>query len=86
MVDDEVQLRPVRGRLHHVVGVPEQGRVVRPAGLRPVRREALVDADVEEPGVLLELLLVVDDDLVDRIRHGLVVEPPPDHEAVGVGV
>ena len=76
MIDDEVELRPVRGRLHQVVGVPVIRRVVRPARLGSRCRQSLVDADVEEPRMLPELVPVRVDDRVGGIGDHLVIQPP----------
>src|SRR5712692_4559693 len=80
VVDDEVELRPVARDLRQVARAALLGRV------RRHRRQALVDADVEEARVLLELLAVVADQLVGRISDLLVVEPPLLQLALGVVV
>ena len=80
MVDEEVQVRPVLGRLSDVGGVAVLGIV------RWVGREPFVDAEIEEAGMVLELLLVSGDDLVDGVGHDLVVETPSGHEAIRIRV
>ena len=76
MIDDPVELWPVSSDLHHVVRIAEVRQVVRASGLRAVGRESLVDADVEETGMILELVLVSGDDRVRWIRDHFIVEPP----------
>src|SRR3989442_904138 len=70
VVDDEVELRPVARHLRQVA------RAALLRGVRSGRREALVDADVEETRMRCELLAVVADQLEARVRDLLVVEPP----------
>src|SRR6266480_929921 len=70
VVDDEVELRPVARHLRQVARAALLRRV------RRGRREALVDADIEEAGMGRELLLVVTDQLEARVRDLFVVEPP----------
>src|SRR5207245_1269655 len=70
MIDDEVELRPIGCRLGNVCGVASLGNVGR------ARSEPLVDADIEETGASLQLLLVLDDELVCRVGHRLVIDPP----------
>ena len=76
VVDDPVELRPVGGDLDHVVGVAELRRVICASGLRGVRRKPFMDADIEEPRMLLQLVLVSCDDLVSRVGESFVIEPP----------
>src|SRR5439155_22115342 len=76
VIDDPVELWPVSSDLHHVVRIAEVRQVVRASGLRAVGRESLVDADVEETGMILELVLVSGDDRVRWIRDHFIVEPP----------
>ena len=73
VVDDEVELRPVRRRFHDIVRVPVIRCVVWTAGLRPTCRQTLVDADVEEARVFSELVFVLSDDCIGRIGDRLIV-------------
>ena len=45
-----------------------------------------MDADIEETGAFLQLLPILDDELVCRVGHRLVIEPPRPHYTVGVDV
>ena len=76
VINNPIELRPIGGDLDHVVRIAEVGQIVRATGLRTVCRQSLVNADVEEPGVFLELVLVVYDHCVGRIGDRLVIEPP----------
>src|SRR5216684_491612 len=80
VVDDEVELRPVARHLRQVGRAALLGRV------RRGRREALVNADVEEARMGRELLAVVTDQLEARVRDLLVVEPPLLQLALGIVV
>ena len=42
--------------------------------------------DVEEPGVFLQLLPIPGNDLIGRVGHLFIVEPPLPKQAAGVGV
>src|SRR5712691_13309017 len=80
VVDDEVELRPVARHFRQVGRAALLGRV------RGGRREALVDADVEEARMGCELLAIAADQLEARVRDLLVVEPPLLQLALGIVV
>src|SRR6185436_8739728 len=78
VVDDEIELGPVARRLRQVARRALLGRA------RRRRREPLVDADVEEAGMVLQLLAVVADQAEGRIGDRFVVEAPLLELALGV--